>query len=162
MNPFDFSIEMEKDAEELYRDLASREKIEGVSKVLNMLADDEVRHRENIERLKNRMPIQPDEGVEGKIKTVFDDLRQNLDQSQISEDTVDEYRRALDIEQKGIDFYKQQFEEQESDEAKRLFKAIMQQEEYHYRVVDHLLEMVQKPQWWVEDAEFTPKGTTYY
>ncbi len=40
MNMFEFSIQMEKDAEELYRKMAGNSSIEGVKKILLMLAAD--------------------------------------------------------------------------------------------------------------------------
>jgi len=52
MDYFEFSIQMEKDAEALYRKMAERAPMEGVKKVLLLLAQDEVAHRVAIERLR--------------------------------------------------------------------------------------------------------------
>ena len=47
-------------------------------------------------------------------------------------------------------------------ESKKLFQILMNQETYHYRTVENLLDLVQTPQWWVEDAEFNPRDSGTY
>lgn len=81
---------------------------------------------------------------------------------QISEDALDDYQKALKIEEKGIQFYKEQFAKAGDEATAKLFEVLMKQESYHYKTVENVLEMVRKPQWWVEDAEFNPRDSEYY
>ena len=55
MDLFEFSIQMEKDAEALYRKMAENAPVEGIKKVLLMLAEDEVKHRVAIEQLQKKL-----------------------------------------------------------------------------------------------------------
>ena len=162
MNMFEFAIQMEKDAESLYRDLADKTRVGGIKKVLLMLADDEVRHRISIEKLQNKENIEPVKGIAGEIKTVFDEIRHNFQNLKLDNDFVKDYEKALEIEKKGMAYYKQQFEDAEDADSKKLFELLMKQESYHYKTVENLVDMVRKPEWWVENAEFTPKGDNYY
>ncbi len=162
MDMFEFSIQMEKDAEALYRKMADGTPVPGIKKVLLMLAEDEVRHRQAIEQLQKKLAVTPAKGVALDIKTVFDAMQQDENTSKISVEAVDDYEKALEIEKRGIEYYKEKFAEAETPENKKLFEVLMRQETYHYKTVENLLDMVQKPQWWVENAEFDPHNSDYY
>ena len=162
MNMFEFSIQMEKDAEALYRKMANQAPVEGIKKVLLMLAEDEVRHRVALENLQKKLDIEPLQGVAIDIKTIFDEMRRDKNVTNISADAVEDYRKAVEIEKRGMDFYKEKFAETDDPESKKLFEILMRQEMYHYKTVENLLDMVQKPDWWVESAEFNPQDSNFY
>lgn len=153
---------MEKDAEALYLDLSAKSKNTGILKTLVMLAEDEAKHRKNIEILQKKMDSSVEKGIAEEIKTVFDDIRKDFKNFELEEDALKDYEKALQIEKKGMDFYKEQFDKAENDNSKKLFEKLMKQESYHYKTVENLIDMVKKPQWWVENAEFNPKGDNYY
>ena len=52
MNIFDYAMQMEQDGEAYYRELASKCHVQGLKKILNMLADDEVGHYNTFKNLK--------------------------------------------------------------------------------------------------------------
>lgn len=162
MDPFAFSIQMEKDAEALYRKMADNTPAAGVKKVLLLLAEDEVKHRKAIEQLQKKLDVEPQEGVALDIKTVFDEMKQDKDFTSLSEDAVDDYRKAVEIEKRGIAFYQEKFAEATDQTSKKLFETLMKQESYHLRTCESLLDMVQKPEWWVENAEFNPRDNNEY
>ncbi len=162
MDLFEFSIQMEKDAEALYRKMAENAPVEGIKKVLLMLAEDEVRHRIAIEQLQKKLDVPAQKGVALDIKTVFDDMRQDESITSITVDAIEDYRKAVEIEKRGMAFYKEKFEEADDPVSSQLFEALMKQETYHLRTCENLLDMVQKPEWWVENAEFTPQDTDQY
>ena len=162
MNMFEFSIQMEKDAEALYRKMADQAPVEGIKKILLMLAEDEVRHRVALENLQKKLDIEPLQGVAIDIKTIFDEMRRDKKVTNISVDAVEDYRKAVEIEKRGMDFYKEKFAETDDPESKKLFEILMRQEMYHHKTVENLLDMVQKPDWWVESAEFNPQDSNFY
>lgn len=162
MDPFAFSIQMEKDAEALYRKMADNTPAAGVKKVLLLLAEDEVKHRKAIEQLQKKLDVEPQEGVALDIKTVFDEMKQDKDFTSLSEDAVEDYRKAVEIEKRGIAFYQEKFAEATDPTSKKLFETLMKQESYHLRTCESLLDMVQKPEWWVENAEFNPRDNNEY
>jgi rubrerythrin len=162
MDLFEFSIQMEKDAEELYRKMAENAPVEGIKKVLLMLAEDEVKHRVAIEQLQKKLDVPQQKGVALDIKTVFEDLKSDEDLTNITVDAIEDYKKAVEIEKRGMAFYQEKFEEADDPVSKQLFEALMKQETYHLRTCENLLEMVQKPDWWVENAEFTPQDSDQY
>ena len=162
MDMFDFAIKMEQDAEKLYRGLAEKASTPGVKQIFTMLADDEQKHERAIEILKRKSGGHGlDDNFIPEVKTVFQNLKDHIDDINLSKDQLDDYRIALDIEKKGFEYFKEQFEKSESPEEKRLFKSIANQEMYHIKTVENLVEMLERPQWWVENAEFTPKDSDY-
>ncbi len=162
MDMFEFAIQMEKDAESLYRELADRASISGIKKVFTMLADDEAKHKKAIEKLQKKLDAEPEKGVAIEIKTVFDEIRANFRNIHLDDHVVRDYERALEVEKKGIDYYKKQFEGSKDGKTKKLYELLMKQESYHFKTIENLIEMVRKPEWWVENAEFNPKGFDYY
>jgi rubrerythrin len=162
MDLFEFSIQMEKDAEALYRKMAENAPVEGIKKVLLMLAEDEVKHRVAIEQLQKKLDVPAQKGVALDIKTVFDDMKQDENITTISVDAVEDYQKAVEIEKRGAAFYKEKFAEADDPVSKQLFEVLMKQETYHLRTCENLLEMVQKPDWWVENAEFSPQDGDQY
>ncbi|HKJ66035.1 MAG TPA: ferritin family protein [Desulfopila sp.] len=162
MDYFEFSIQMEKDAEALYRKMAEQAPAEGIKKVLLMLAEDEVQHRVAIENLQKKLDPKPAKGVALDIKTVFDKMKNDDSINAISMDAVDDYEKAVEIEQRGLEFYQEKFKEAEDPASKKLFKVLMNQESYHLHTTKNLLDMVRRPEWWVENAEFNPHDSETY
>ncbi|MEJ2057662.1 MAG: ferritin family protein [Desulfofustis sp.] len=162
MDLFEFSIQMEKDAEELYRKMAEKAPVEGIKKVLLMLAEDEVKHRNAIEQLRKKLDVPEQKGVALDIKTVFDDMKKDENLTNVSVDAIEDYEKAVEIEKRGMAFYQEKFEEADDPVSKKLFEALMKQETYHLRTCENLLEMVRKPDWWVENAEFAPQDSNQY
>ncbi|THB70409.1 MAG: hypothetical protein D6B25_20160 [Desulfobulbaceae bacterium] len=162
MDMFEFSIQMEKDAESLYRKMADEAPVEGIKKVLLMLAEDEVHHRVAIENLQKKLDVDPAPGTALDIKTVFDEMKDDKELTNISVDAVEDYQKAVEIEKRGMEFYQEKFSEADDPTSKKLFELLMKQETYHLRTVENLLEMVQNPSWWVENAEFNPTDSNSY
>ena len=162
MDLFEFSIQMEKDAEALYRKMAENAPVEGIKKVLLMLAEDEVKHRVAIEQLQKKLDVPAQKGVALDIKTVFEDMKADENLTTLSVDAVEDYKKAVEIEKRGMAFYKEKFEEADDPASKQLFEALMKQETYHLRTCENLLDMVQKPEWWVDNAEFNPQDSDQY
>ena len=127
-----------------------------------MLAEDEVKHRVAIEQLQKKLDVPAQQGVALDIKTVFEDMKKDDGITKISVDAVDDYRKAVEIEKRGMAFYKEKFEEADDPISKELFEALMKQETYHLRTCENLLDMVQKPEWWVDNAEFNPQDANQY
>ncbi len=162
MDYFEFSIQMEKDAEALYRKMAENAPAEGIKKVLLMLADDEVQHRKAIENLQKNLDSAPAKGSALDIKTVFDQMKNDDSITSLSVDAVDDYEKAVEIEQRGLDFYQEKFKEADDPASKKLFEVLMNQESYHLHTTKNLLDMVRRPEWWVENAEFDPHNSETY
>ena len=170
MDMFSFAIQMEEDAEKLYRDLAARTGNDGIRKVLTRLAEEgtvqkesgEGRHKKAIISVQKRIQVHPEKQSSSEITTIFEEMRKNPASLPGDTDALELYEKALEIEKKGMEYYKQQFTENADEESRKLFSYLEKQELFHYSVVENLVQMIRKPEWWVENAEFTPKGDSYY
>jgi len=162
MDMYEYSIQMEKDAEQLYLDLADKSKVGGIKKVFKMLAEDEAWHQKTIKSLQKKADVDSKKGSAKAIATVFEDIKHNFRNIKLEDSAVKDYERALEIEKKGIEHYKKQFAETKDQKTKDLYDLLIKQESYHLKTVENILDMVRKPEWWVENAEFTPKGDDYY
>ena len=56
MDIFEYAIQMEKDGEDYYCQLAQQAANEGLKTILAMLADEEVKHRNIIEKMTKEIP----------------------------------------------------------------------------------------------------------
>lgn len=162
MNMYDFAAKMEHDAEHLFRDLAAKATTPGVRNIFNMLADDEKRDEKTIAVLRRKFGNhQGKETFLPEIKTVYEDIREHLDDIELSSDQREDYQLALDIEKKGLQFYKEQLGRIGNDEAQHLLKCITLQEQYHIKTLENIIEIFDRDKWWVENAEFTPQMSDY-
>jgi rubrerythrin len=60
----------------------------------------------------------------------------------------------LEIELKSIEFYSEQHDLVTDVKQKRALSKIIEEERRHYDLIDDIIVMVERPESWVEDAEF--------
>ena len=60
----------------------------------------------------------------------------------------------MDIEEKSIDLYKKLRSESDQAEQQKLLDFLIKQEKDHFALFEELTELVERPEAWVEDAEF--------
>ncbi len=76
MDIFAFALEKEKFSEEYYRDLAHRANHPGLKNILTMLADEEAKHYQAIERMRTETPEQvTDVPILDRAREVFEKMR---------------------------------------------------------------------------------------
>ena len=153
MNVFDIAMQMEKEGAEFYRDLASKATTKGLKTIFTMLAEDEVKHQNTFLALKNgSVPMMVASQLTDNAETVFKGFKKKdfLAESK----HVDLYERALEVELKSIEFYSEQLQEIDSKEIRKAVEAIITEERRHYDLIDDIVMMLDRPNSWVENAEF--------
>lgn len=151
MNGFEYAIKMELDGEKFYREQALANKDNILNPVFSSLAEDEKQHALMIKEKQAGNDFQPDKEDMSNIKNVFNDAI-GLDVEKSTAEQIDAYRKALEMEAKSIELYKKLLSE--SNENKDLFEFLVKQEENHYNLIEEIIEMVIRPNEWVESAEF--------
>lgn len=154
MNIFEFAMQMEKDGEQYYRELASKTNDKGLISIFNMLADDEVKHYHIIQQMmNNQTTAMVDTEVLANAKNIFAEMKQT-GQSMVSDTSqIDMYRHAQENEKKSEDFYRQKAAE--VDESNRdILLRMAEEEKRHYFLLDNIIEFVNRPDTWLENAEF--------
>ena len=72
----------------------------------------------------------------------------------VAQDQMGAYKKALEMEQATIDFYTQKANEVKAPSQKEVLLNIASEEKKHYFLLENLIEFMAKPAQWVEHAEF--------
>lgn len=155
MNVFDFAMKMEQDGETYYRELAAKCKIDGLKRILLMLADDEVVHYNVFKKMKeeNQADIQSSEVLKN-AKNIFMDMKDKDEELEFNESEIEFYRKAIEIEKKSEDFYREKANETEDSQIKQILLKIADDEKKHQFLLKNTTDFLSRPQSWVENAEF--------
>ncbi len=153
MNLYEYAIKMEIDGEKYYRDQAAKNEGHPISRVFLILAKAEEKHADLLRRRKDLTAetVLPDQEAEKNIFNAMADFK--ADVTSIPRQ-LDVYRLALEVEQKSIELYKKMLAEADNEQDKKLLRFLVEQETDHYNLFDSLLTLVERPEEWVEDAEF--------
>ena len=154
MSIFDFAMKMEKDGEAFYRDIAARTEDEGLKTILTMMADEEVKHYNTFKALKEGKPEMDASVVMENVTNVFEDLKNREGGSHFGDDAVVQYRKAMEVEKMSEDLYREKADEVEDDEIKKLLNRIADEERRHFEILENMVEMVERPNRWIEDSEW--------
>ena len=159
MDIYEFAMQMEKDGEKYYRELADGSANAGLKKIFIMLADEEVKHYTLIEQLRlgSDLPHIVETRILENVKNIFIEMRDIKIGPRI--DTTEEtnaYRKAREIEEMSRNFYLEKAEEVEDRQAKLLLKQLAKEEEKHFRIMENIVEFVSRPEpgQWLENAEW--------
>ncbi|MBN2853434.1 MAG: ferritin family protein [Clostridia bacterium] len=154
MNTLEYAMKMENEGEAFY--LEQADKYEGqLKKVFTILAHDEKIHAEIIKSKMENMTFElKDSHTLKESKSIFKDSKQFHSEYKVHMDQLDVYRLALAKEKESIDLYSEFLEKAVSEEEKALYKFLINQEQEHFRVLEDIIILVNRPNDWVESAEF--------
>jgi rubrerythrin len=155
MDIFEYAMQMEKDGESYYRELAGKTSNRSLQAILNLLADAEVKHYKVLKQLKDDdlNAAMEDDVVFANSKNIFTEMKTSGDVEGISSDEAALYRKAYEIETKSYDFYTEKAGEV-SDDSAAILRKIADEEKRHMVLMESLAEMVDRPQSWLDDAEW--------
>ena len=155
MNSLTFAIEMERQGEQYYRQQAANNGGNGLQVVFNILADEEVKHAELLEKYVVHAvgDLQESKALE-LANNVFSEIKAFENEYSAVPQQLDAYRAALAVERRSIELYRDLHAKAESQSDKDLFAFLTKQEEDHYSIVENLVILIRRPQQWVESAEF--------
>lgn len=157
MNVFQFAMQMEKDGEAFFREIAAKTQNTGLRRIFTMLANEEVVHYNTFKKLYEKSPVEAIESnALSKAKTIFAEMKEsgNFD---ITADTPQSevYRKAMDAEKEAYTFYEKQAEETSDDREKHVLLTFGREERHHYQLLESILDFISRPESWTESAEFT-------
>jgi rubrerythrin len=154
MDIFEFAMEKEKFSEEYYRDLANRAGHVGLKNILTMLADEEAKHYQTIERMRTEIPEKvTDVPVLKRAREVFEKMRTSPKKFDFLVSEAELYRKACQIEEQSRKFYLERAEEARDPGQKRVFQMLAQEEDKHLVLMENLYSFVSQPESFLENAE---------
>ncbi len=154
MDIYDYAMQMEKDGEDLYRDLASKTVNKGLRSILTMLADAEVKHHKLFQNMKrNDKVTMADTSILNDVKNVFIKMKQE-ESFEVDVSQIELYRKAQGIEKLTQAFYLDKAGEVEDKSQTGIFLRIANEEKRHYFILESIINFVNRPASWLEDAEW--------
>lgn len=157
MDIYDFAIDFEIENRKFYEECAQATGHEDLKQVFLELAGEEKKHENIVRQLKEKKDVDKVEsGILPKAKEAFEKISENMPTGSdiMVEEQVDIYKKAIDLESKSYEFYKEKAEETDSELVKSTFKRLAVEEKKHERIMDSIVEMVDRPNTWLEDAEW--------
>jgi len=148
MDIFEYAMQMEKDGEAYYRQLAEQTNNNGLKTVFSMLAD------EVVKQMKTQSPQMEQTQVLTNAKNIFVQMKESDDTFDFDARQVELYKKAQDIEKKSQDFYSEKASEVTQEDQKETFQQLAAEEEKHYLLLDNIIQFVSRPDTWLENAEF--------
>ncbi len=155
MDIFEFAMQMEREGEQFYLELASKTPHKGLETILLLLAEDEKKHTRVIAAMQDETPPMEPTAVLDKAKNVFAQMKAFGGRIDLAGDEPTLYAEAMVLEQRSVSFYLDRADEVKNDDQKTLFKRLAEEEKKHYRLLEELAEFVKKPKTWLENAEFS-------
>jgi rubrerythrin len=158
MNIYDFAINFEIESRKLYEKFAEESGNENLRGVFQGLAEEEKRHENILRQLKEDKKIdEVDSDILSTAKKAFELISKDLTDTKdnvLPQQQVDVYKKAKEIEVDSYKFYTDKAEEAETPEVEKVFNRLAKEEKKHERIIDNIIEMVNRPNTWLEDAEW--------
>ncbi|MDD3462839.1 MAG: ferritin family protein [Sulfurospirillaceae bacterium] len=160
MNAYEYAMQIEKEGEKYYRELAENVDDVGLKKIFTMLANEEVKHYVAFEKMNKNQKIEPLEVVDvfEKAKNIFRNAKDENKLTAFSDEQIKYYTKALQAEENSFRFYTEKAKEMKDETQKNAFLAIAEEERQHAVLIENIIEYVNDPQSWIENAEFPQRN----
>ncbi|HMD67645.1 MAG TPA: ferritin family protein [Chitinivibrionales bacterium] len=161
MDPLDLALNIETEGKAYYETLAAESPVKALSGVFSVLAAEEQQHFDLFDewRKKRKAPAPPQPGTaSAKAKQIFADLSVQFIVPQAVYDYAQAYAKALELETKSISMYADMLSKANAPGDKKALQFLITEEQKHEHLVEHLLEFVNEPKEFLENAEFNHLG----
>jgi rubrerythrin len=154
MDIYEYAMQMEKDGENFYRQIAGKTQSKGLRTISNMLADDEVKHYEILKMMKTAKQSVMETTVLNDSKNIFEKMTEAEELLDPDTESIELYKKAQDIEKKSRDFYLEKSSQVEDGSHKEIFLKLAEEEKKHFFLLENIIDFISRPQEWLENAEF--------
>ncbi len=159
MDLYDFAIQMSRDGEKFFLTLTRQVKKPGLRRILVVLANDQVAHRRDLEKMKKAEGSSL--GDTGSLKGAINPFAERLERLSLGE-RIDEnlppaelYRRGQELDKECEDFYRKRAAREKDPRLKQAFLGVAEEQRKHYVTLEHLINFILEPQQGLEDAEWS-------
>lgn len=144
MNSLEYAINMEMESKKFYLEQAEKTADNGLRSIFTTLAEEESIHARI---LKNKEETLPYELIDtyAEIKNIFVEIGSYKSLIEQLPDGADVYRLALENERKSVALYKEILDSAKDDKDKKILTFLIEQEQDHCKVIEQLVEMVNRP-----------------
>ena len=154
MDIFDYALQMEKDGEQFYRKIAKKTDNKGLQAILTMLADEEIKHYQAIESMRQNKYQMTETTVLDEARNIFIKMKDQEETFEPDQEQAELYTKAQEIEKKSQQFYQEKARQTDKDDQKKLYERLAKEEEKHYFLLENIIAFVSRPKQWLENAEW--------
>ncbi|MBD3344609.1 MAG: hypothetical protein GF401_06070 [Chitinivibrionales bacterium] len=160
---WDFAKSLEREGRDYYVTLAQETSVPELKGVFNQMADEESRHYNLFDEISKKHPANggSEEDILGNARKAFEAISAKFSESAVINDSENAYKKALGLEKKSVQYYKDALEKVKASDARDVLGFIIGEEKKHVRIVEEIIRMVRNPKQWVEDAEFSKIDSRY-
>jgi rubrerythrin len=154
MDFYQVAMQMEAQGRAYYLTLMSKTKNDGLKRIFQMLADEELNHHDTFKRMSEQAPVSANEVGQINPEKVFHELLvEGIDFEQ-EVDLIDAYQKAKDLEDKTVAFYKEKLTQAKRSVDKVVLLKLYYEEKKHSMFLEHLIELIADPISTVASAEW--------
>ena len=158
MGVYQFAIEFEQENRKFYQECAKNTTSKHLEEIFLDLAAKEKEHEEIVRKLADGGVSGIDEDIMNRAKDVFADMAKDLDLAEdeklVPQEQVDIYKKANELEKRSYEFYEQKASETEDKKVKEILLKLAKEERKHEELVNNIVVMVDRPNTWLDDAEW--------
>jgi rubrerythrin len=155
MDIYEYAMQMEKESESYYRQLAQKTDNNGLKIIFNMLGDEEAKHYAVVAAMKNSTPPEISAtDILSDAREVFRQMTVDVGKFNFKAEQPEFYKKAQEIEKKSRNFYLQKADEIKNNIQKNIFINLAEEEKKHYFLLQNIIDFVSRPKTWLENAEW--------
>lgn len=159
------AIRMETDAIDFYAEASKKAKNKVGKEMFLSIVEDERRHLKMIRDILKEMETPFTEvNPMMNIKTIFEEPRQEMmERVTATDDELNAFKIAMDMEKRGVEFYKNVASGAETQKEKELFERLTKEEEQHFAVFANTYFFMQNTGSWFmwEERSIVDGGTPW-
>ena len=156
MNIFEFAMQMEKDMENFYRELAQKCPNKGLNRILKILAEEEKRQYDIIKQMtEDTQPEMVETDILELPRNIFREMKETKDTFGCDSSKIGIFKKAQGLEKESEDYYREKAGEIGEDNRKNIFQKLAEEEKKHCFLLENIIQFLQRPREWLENAEFT-------
>jgi len=156
---YDFAMKMEQDGRSFY--LAHAEKVSApeLKRILLELADDELKHYNLFKSMgeghKAELTGSQQTHILSTVRNVFETMKAANKNYSFPAEAKKIWQEAQEVEKKSEKLYREKAEEVSAPDQKKVLHAIADEEHKHWVTLQNVIEFLDRPKHWLEDAEWT-------
>ena len=153
---YEIAVNMEKEGKEYYERLASQTQINELQGVFLFMAKQEEKHRKLFESLAKGESIEPltAQSAAAEAKAAFGRMAPGFSAPADMHTATDAYKIAKTMETQAVEYYTELLTKAQTTAEKEALEVVIKEEKQHEKIVASFLEFVNRPNEWLENAEF--------
>lgn len=155
MELLELALSLEEDLKIYYSKQAELNSGNSLSKVFRLLEKEEEKHTEILKSYAENILLPLSEHkILSEVQPIFKEIKDYNSEIKQNPGQLDVYRMALEKEEQSVHFYQDLYEKATEEQSKKVFGYLMKQEDAHCIILEELVKLVNRPEEWVESAEF--------